>query len=144
MNQVRFRIGIPRAGSAAETSEREEKARPFSRASMAGSAAREAEERRRAGVQMDRTPNWIALRAFGATAADDLDAVATTRKAAQTEHFSETDRATTLRATDSGAHMPERHNGNVVLPALDSGASHTIASRLSSLTRSLFSRDTNG
>lgn len=69
MNQLRFNIGVPRGGSAARIAEEAAEPTPRSVRPLAGSAARDAEERKRVDVLAPRFAA-IRLRAQGARVAE--------------------------------------------------------------------------
>ena len=149
MSNVRFQIGIPRAGSAARISE-EEGWRPSSIKPVAGSAARDAEERKRAEGSMPKRATAVAMRASGGVPfrVDEqgvpIPDASTMKEPRISSEITGADRITNSYKVSSDAVAPlatslERNSStkDPVRP----GALQSAAARIQSLTRSLFFRD---
>ena len=141
MNQIRFTIGVPKAGSAARIAEQSSESPTRSILPRAGSSARDAEERKKLGGTPARRSASISMRASGGRVAESVahaDTPAVT--AGITVERSQAD-------ASLPSSFPSNSNGPVVAAALagqsvndgpPSGSLQTAAVRLKSLVRSLF------
>lgn len=148
MSQIRFNIGVPRGGSAARIAEEGDPQPRRSLGPQAGSAAREAEERKRAEGGSSPRAFAIGLRAQGARMAavegsvDSTEplsqpAVAPTGTLIERHTFAGTD-ARYVHAGSTPAIAPtsaEQVTAHEITPPPVTGA----ASRIKSLVQSLFS-----
>jgi hypothetical protein len=140
MNQIRFNIGVPKAGSAARIAEHSSESPANSILPRAGSAARDAEERKKLeGTPVKRSAS-ISMRASGGL----------TQPVAQTSTPA-VKAGITVERSQAGAGLPSsfrnKSNGPLVVAAVleqsvadgpPSGSLHIAAIRLKSLVRSLF------
>lgn len=150
MNQLRFQIGVPKAGSAAREAENSAGAPLGSTRPCAGSAARDAEERKRAEPVISQRGAAVGMRAQGGrvvTAEEMRAASARTSAAPQVSH--EQKKAVVVErlasagdpvaaqsaAFASSTAVPEQ----VVEENASSGPLQTAAVRIKSLVQSLFS-----
>ena len=141
MNQVRFSIGVPKAGSAAREAEHAAKSPLRSIVPRAGSAARDAEARNKLEATHLQRSASISMRASGGRVVEPVAQVhPSTGKA---------DTGVELSAAGSGLPLSiaSNRNGPVVAAApsgfsvpdgSSSGSLHTAAGHLKSLVRSLF------
>lgn len=150
MNQLRFQIGVPKAGSAAREAENSADAPPGSIRPRAGSAARDAEERKRAEPVTTQRAAAVGMRAQGGrvvTAEEMRAASAKPSAAPQVSHDqkkavvverlapAEGSIAADAATFPSSTAVPEQ----VVEESASSGALQTAAVRIKSLVQSLFS-----
>ncbi len=166
MSQIRFGIGVPRAGDAARSSEEHTSGSDgWTRAKkvgLSGSAARAAEDRKREEGVAAKPSNTIALRASGGAIVDAATMLqhstapakpasgesSSRENAVSATHFSEAERISSSRTVSPAAVPGLAVNGEPEHRSSDTsvqpGLLQSAAARIQSLTRSLFqSRDAN-
>ena len=152
MNQLRFQIGIPKAGSAAREAENSADAPLGSIRPRAGSAARDAEERKRAEPLRTQRGAAVGMRAPGGrvVTAEEMRAASGRPPAAPQVSHEEKAAVAVERLAPAGIMVAGNQTAftsftavpeQVVEENASSGPLQTAAVRIKSLVQSLFSSD---
>ncbi|MGI4854065.1 MAG: hypothetical protein ACRYF4_08500 [Janthinobacterium lividum] len=149
MNQLRFQIGVPKAGSAAREAENSADAPLGSIRPRAGSAARDAEERKRAEPLQTQRGASVGMRAQGGrvVTAEEMRAASGRPPAAPQVSPEEKKAVVFERLAPTGTSVPGTQmvsTSSIAIPEqveenASSGSLQTAAVRIKSLVQSLFS-----
>jgi hypothetical protein len=141
MGQIRFQIGVPRAGSAARSAEREEEVNPVGRLNLprAGSAARAAEAEKAVSASVSRPQAGFSLRGQNGVVTRNTPVTSAAFNSAGTQVAPLAARPPHDGPAPSSVSTPEPAKSSSVASAQSTAGPLQLAtSRFQALVRSLF------